>query len=271
MFGHDFYHKTLRKYVSLFGTLFNSIYINRVDGNSNNVQTLKIPVTYGPKNKSLMRVDRDPNLNRPAELFVPLLSFEMTGMRYASDRKLITTRKHMIKTNTLNTEQMKWIYNPVPYDIDFSLYLVVKNAEDGTRILEQILPFFTPDWTVSVNLISDLDIKMDIPIIIQSVSSEDTYEGSVGEKRSIIWTLNFTMKGYIFGPSRKSEVIKLANVNFYHSMSSNGTWDDIDIYPGLLANGSPTTNSSLTVNKLIIKENDDWDYIITVTTDIQNE
>lgn len=264
MLGHDFYHKTLRKYVALFGTIFNDIYINRVDAAGSNIQTLKIPVTYGPKNKGLSRVENDPSLNRPAELLSPLISFEMTGMKYASDRKLNTSRKHTIATNTLNTEQLNYIYNPVPYDIDFSMYILVKNAEDGTRILEQILPFFTPDWTPTVILINEPEVKMDIPLIIQNVSSEDTYEGGVDERRTIVWTLNFTMKGYLFGPTRKSETIKLANINYYTAYSNTAAYDNETIYPGLTMSGGPTNNAALTIDKNLIKVSDDWDYIITV-------
>lgn len=262
MFGHTYYHKTLRKYVTLFGTLFNDVYINRTNTAGVDVDTLKVPIMYGPKNKALSRLNQDPLLTRPYEQIVPMMSFEMTGMNYDPARKLITSSKGFIKNNPLDASQQKYMYNPVPYNIDFNLYIMVKNAEDGTRILEQILPFFTPEWTTTVNLISDLDVKMDIPVIIGNVSSEDTYEGEVSERRMIIWTLSFTMKGYIFGPVRKSEVIKLANVNFYSTLTSNSVAEYVHITPGLLANGSPTTNSSLTINKSLIEEDDDWAYIV---------
>lgn len=262
MFGHTYYHKTLRKYVTLFGTLFNDIYINRTTTAGVDEDTIKVPIMYGPKNKALSRLNQDPLLNRPFEQILPIMAFEMTGMNYDPARKLITSNKGYIKNNPLDTAQQKYIYNPVPYNIDFSLYIMVKNAEDGTRILEQILPFFTPEWTTTVNLISDLDVKMDIPVIIGSVSSEDSYEGEVSERRMLIWTLNFTMKGYIFGPVRKSEVIKLANVNFFSTLSSNSVAEYVHITPGLLANGSPTSNASLTIDKSLIEEDDDWAYII---------
>lgn len=262
MFGHSYYHKTLRKYVTLFGTLFNDVYINRSNTAGVDVETLKVPIYYGPKNKALSRLDQDPLLNRPAETILPRMAFEMTGMNYDASRKLITTNKGFIKSNPLNTEQQKYAYNPVPYNIDFNLYIMVKNAEDGTRILEQILPFFTPEWTTTVNLISDVDAKMDIPVIIGGVSSEDLYEGEVSERRTIIWTITFTMKGYLFGPVRKSEVIKLANVNFYSTLTGNSVAEYVHITPGLLANGSPTTNTSLTIDKSLIEEDDDWAYII---------
>ena len=269
MFGQTYYHKTLRKYVTLFGTLFNDIYINRVNG-TDNVQTLKIPITYGPKTKLFVRADEDPNLNRPFQINLPAMSFEMDGLGYAAERKLPTFKKHNIVTNALNSEQQKYIYNPVPYDIDFTLYIAVKNAEDGTRILEQILPYFGPEWTTTVNLIPEAEVKLDIPVYIRSVRSEDNYEGSIDATRTIIWALQFTMKAYLFGPIKKSEVITLANVNFFSAMSNTNPYDNVTITPGLLANGSPTTNAELTVDRFQIVEDDDWDYIVRFNT-VNNE
>lgn len=224
MFGHTFYHKSIRKYVTLFGTLFNDIYINRDDLNGVSRQTLKIPITYGPKSKTLLRTDSDPLLNRPLKLNYPAMAFEMTGMNYDASRKLVTTNKGYIRT--FDSKQQKYTYNPVPYNIDFNLYITVKNAEDGARILEQILPFFTPEWTTTVNLIPELETKLDIPVIIGGVSSEDSYEGPAEDSRVITWTLTFTMKGYLFGPIKKSEVITLATVNFFND-ETGGLLDTI--------------------------------------------
>lgn len=262
MFNNSFYHKTLRKYVTLFGTLFNNVYINRVDSSNNNVQTLKVPITYGPKTKILTKADQDPNLNRPFQINLPAMAFEMVGLNYAAERKLPSIRKHIVEFNTLNHEQSKYVYNPVPYDIDFSLSIAVKNAEDGTRILEQILPYFGPEWTSTVNIIPEINVKLDIPVYIKSVRLEDNYEGPIPDTRTIVWVLDFTMKGYLFGPVKKSEVIKLANVNFFYSTSNTSTYNNVTIYPGLLANGSPTTNAELTIDRSQITENDDWDYIV---------
>lgn len=274
MFGQVFYHKSLRKYVTLFGTLFNDIYINRTLNDGRVAETLKIPITYGPKQKTLLRLDSDPLLNRPFEINVPRMAFEMTGMSYDPSRKLITTNKGYIKANPDN-DGIKYMYNPVPYNFDFSLYVTVKNAEDGTRILEQILPYFTPEWTTTVNLISDMDVKLDIPTVINNVSSEDSYEGGVDERRIIIWTLNFTMKGYIFGPVKKprttinnsggydtSGIIKLAKINFFPNLNSNTTGDYVHITPGLTPEGEPTTDPDSTVSYVEIKEDDDWAFII---------
>lgn len=271
MFGQTFYHRTIRKYVTYFGTLFNEIYINRDDNQPNNAlsySTLKVPISYGPKQKTLARLDGDPNLNRPAAIVLPRMSFEMTSMRYDPSRKLTTINKGYVKKITNTEERLKYIYNPVPYDIDFSLNVYVKNAEDGTRILEQILPYFTPDWTATLNLIPELDVKMDVPVVINNITSSDTYEGSFEERRLITWTLDFTMHGYLFGPIKSGGIITLANVNFYTANSTIATdpEENVTITPGLLANGSPTTNSQLTIARDQISEDDDWAYIIKYTS-----
>ena len=261
MFSQTFYHKTIRKYVTYFGTLFNDVYITRTLNNAT-VQALKIPLTYSPKNKALARLEADPDLDRPASVIVPMMAFEMTGMQYDPMRKLSTTNKGFVKKNA-NDQRIQYVYNPVPYNIAFSLYIMVKNAEDGTKILEQILPYFTPDWTATLNLIPDLDVKMDIPVVIQNVRVEDSYEGAFDQRRVLTWTLDFEMNGYLFGPVKKGGVITLANVNFYESLTTNTYSEKVNIYPGLTANGLPTTNSSLTINRSLINEDDDWDYIIT--------
>jgi hypothetical protein len=276
MLGHTFYHNTIRRYVILFGTLFNDIHINRVDTDGSVTQTIKVPISYGPKEKMLARLDADPNLNRPA-IVLPRMSFELTDLNYGPTRKLNTIGK-IVAANPNDTNAAKYQYTPVPYDLNFILSIAVKNADDGTRILEQILPFFTPNWNSTVDLIPELGIKLDVPIVLNAVSSEDTYEGNFEERRSIVWTLSFTMKGYIFGPTRPAsgssggQLIKLANVNFYDTSTYTNIDDavgnldvveSITITPGMLANGSPTSNASLSVSSDQINANDNYGYIIT--------
>ena len=142
----------------------------------------------------LARITSDPNLSSSVALTVPRMGFELTSMTYDSARKLNTIGRNVAK----GTTGLKKQYNPVPYNYDFSLFIFVKNAEDGTQILEQILPFFTPEFTITMTLISGMDIKMDIPLVLNDVSSEDTYDGDFATRRSIIWTLNFSMKGYLY-------------------------------------------------------------------------
>ena len=263
MFGKTFYHDTLRKYVILFGTLFNDIWINRPDNAGNVKQSLKVPLSYGPREKFLARIDgidsnRDPQEN-PFSIVLPRMGFEITGFNYAPERKL-PTRNSFVTTVTDDNTKKKHVYNPVPYDINFSLSIFVKNTTDGTRIIEQILPFFTPEWTSTIQLVDDapIDIKLDIPLVLTSVSQDDVYEGSFEERRALIWQLDFTMKGVFFGPVYKQEIINLANTQIFDAtlydditLAPGGTDPVLDIaaritnQPGLLANNTPTIYTSL--------------------------
>lgn len=276
MFGHTFYHETIRKYIILFGTLFNDIYIQRNDNSGTNIQNIKIPISYAPRDKILSRLDTDPGLNRQVAVTLPRMSFDMSAMTYDPERKLNTIQKNIAlvkRSDGLENEQersnLKSVYNPVPYTMNFSLYVYVKNAEDGTKILEQILPFFTPDWTATVNLLPEMEITQDIPTVLNSVSTEDIYEGDFVTRRALIHTLEFTMKGYVFGPVSKSGVITLANTNFFIDTdtigSSNTIVETIDTRAGLLANGSPTSNASLTIGRDEIDANDNFGYINSLT------
>tara|TARA_B110001454_G_scaffold216293_1_gene239276 strand:- start:67 stop:993 length:927 start_codon:yes stop_codon:yes gene_type:complete len=194
MFGTYFYHQTSRKMVVAFGTLFNTIEVRRTNSAGSVVDTIKVPLSYGPKEKFLTRISADPNLNPKIALTVPRMGFELTAMTYDGVRKLNTMGRNV----ATGTTGLKKQFNPVPYNWDFSLYVYVKNAEDGTQILEQILPFFTPEFTVTMNLVSSMSEKRDIPLVLNSVSSEDTYEGDFASRRSIIWTLSFLMKGFLY-------------------------------------------------------------------------
>ena len=225
MFGTYFYHQTSRKMVVGFGTLFNSLEVQRTNSSDEVTEVIKIPLSYGPKDKMLTRISGDPNLNPKVALTVPRMGFELLSMTYDGTRKLNTMGRTVKGGSTAQT--LKKQFNPVPYNWEFSLYIFVKNAEDGTQILEQILPFFTPDFTFSMTLISSMSIKHDIPLILNSVTCEDTYEGDFATRRSIIWTLSFTMKGYLY-PNivDNSAVIKDVTVDT-HIMSEKQPADPI--------------------------------------------
>lgn len=194
MFGTYFYHQTSRKMVVGFGTLFNALEVQRTNSSDEVTEVVKIPLSYGPKDKMLTRISGDPSLNPKVALTVPRMGFELTSMTYDNARKLNTINRNVKR----GTTGLKKQFNGVPYNYEFSLYIFVKNAEDGTQILEQILPFFTPEFTFTMTLISSMDIVHDIPLVLNSVTSEDTYEGDFATRRSIIWTLSFTMKGWLY-------------------------------------------------------------------------
>jgi hypothetical protein len=265
MFGHTYYHGVIRKYVALFGTLFNDVYVNRYDSKSDMTQSVKVPINYGPREKVLARVVSDPELNKMPAIQLPRMTFEITNMSYASSRKLNTLGKRY-KQDTTDANKLLYQYNPVPYDISFTLSVIVKNADDGANIIEQILPFFTPEWTTTVHIIPEMDITVDIPVVLNSVEVQDDYEGNFETRRSLIWTLNFTMKAYVFGPVRKSSIIKFANTNIYDTTSAPNTHlSSVDVRPGLTANGTPTSDAELTISLNEIESIDDYGYIKTVT------
>lgn len=262
MFGQTWSHDVIRKYVVLFGTLFNDIYITRDSSAGEHVQTIKVPLSYGPKEKFLARLGGDPTLDNKVGIVIPRISFEMTNFTYDSERKLNTLNKfYRQPTNNGTDDRIAYQYMPVPYNINFQMSIMVKNAEDGTRIVEQILPYFTPEWTATVNLIPEIGGTFDIPIVLNDIFVEDTYEGDFVQRRALIWTLNFTMKAYIFGPTKKSNLIKFVTVNTYDSLTSNTPVTSITARPGLTANGQPTTKLSESIDYLEIKSTDDYGFI----------
>jgi len=225
MFGTYFYHQTSRKMVVAFGSLFNNIEVRRTDSSDAVTEVVKIPLSYGPKDKMLVRISQDPSLNPKVALTVPRMGFELTSMTYDGARKLNTMGRNVKK----GTTGLKKQFNPVPYNWDFSLYVFVKNAEDGTQILEQILPFFTPDFTVTMTLISGMTVKMDIPLVLNSVTSEDSYEGDFASRRSIIWTLSFLMKGFLYPSVTDNAQVITSSVVDTHLMSAATAADPIYI------------------------------------------
>ena len=197
-----FYNRTIRKLVVAFGSLFNDIQVVRYNKDVNKAgQIFKVPLSYGPKEKYLTRITSDPDLTKSIATLVPRISFEMTGMSYDPSRKKMSTIRNfgLDSNNSLVTQ-----FAPVPYDFDFSLSIYVRNTEDGTQIIEQILPFFTPDFTVSVNFIPSLSQKYDLPIKLESVSTNIDYEGETSTTRLIIWDLTVTLKGYIWPPVKSN-------------------------------------------------------------------
>jgi len=212
MFGHDFYHGTLRRYILMFGNLFNEIQVERDDANGAKIQSINVPIEYGPKQKFITRVLTDPTLNREISITIPRLGFEFTNLSYAGQRKLNSAHRIVKGINTGGTD-FDYAYTPVPYDMDFTLNIFVKNTEDGHQIVEQIIPFFTPDFTVTMKVLPELGITMDIPIELTNINSEDSYEGDFESRRVQTWDLNFTVKGYLFGPLNKFKYIANAEVN----------------------------------------------------------
>jgi hypothetical protein len=269
-FVNHFYNATTRKYVALFGTLFNKISITRNDSNNVEVQRIIVPIAYGPFQKFLSRITQDPNLNNPSAITLPRMSFEITNMTYDGTRKIGSKQKIQKKSSELN-DQRSYVWTAAPYNIDFSLYIMTKYAEDATKIVEQIIPFFKPEWTSTVKLIDDLD-PIDIPIILNGVTNEDLYEGSYEERRAVLWTLNFTMKCWYFGPERKKRVIKFIDTDIWTDVdTSKDPEEGVNVFPGLTMDGIPTTDPDLTIPYNDIEYDDDWGVIRVITSNPEEE
>ena len=208
-----FYNRTIRKIVVAFGTMFNDIQLVRYTKDGLTAKEItKVPLSYGAKEKYLARITSDPNLTKSIATIVPRMSFDLVGMEYDSSRKQMSTLQNFAANNSTKFNSQ---YAPIPYNFDFSLSIYVRNTEDGTQILEQILPFFTPDFTVTIDFINKMDQVYDVPIILTSVSPSTDYEGDFSTTRLIMWDLTFTAKAYIWPPVKVSSVIRQANTNIY--------------------------------------------------------
>ena len=238
MYGNHFYNESTRRYVAVFGTMFNDIEITRKDNAGTAIQKMVVPINYAPMQKILAKLEQDPNLNAPA-ITLPRMSFEITGMSYSADRKLGSLNKTTSGSTTAGTLQT--LFSPAPYDIEFQLNIMTKYNEDGMKILEQILPYFKPDCTVSVKMIDAINKYVDIPIVLGSVSQEDSYESDFQTRRALIWTLNFTMKAFFYGPVTNKKQITFVDVDFYPSLVDSEGGEQLEITPAV-----PETLSALT-------------------------
>ena len=224
MFGDHFYHKKIRNTVIAFGTIFNNVNIKRLDSSGNPLQNIKVPLSYSPKEKFLARLDAQQDLtgdDSKVAITLPRMSFEITGYSYDATRKLNKNQKITKVTTNADTTKLNNQYMPVPYNVNFSLNVYTANSDDGLQIIEQILPFFQPDYTVTMIEDRTMDTKRDIPFILNSVDYEDSYTGSLTSMRRIIYTLSFTAKVYLYGPIYTSAVIKKVSADLYSDTGSN--------------------------------------------------
>ena len=247
----------------MFGNMFNDIDIQRINNSGAVVQTIRVPIAYGPKEKFLARLRDDANLNKKVSITLPRLSFEITAMSHAPDRGLNKLQRNTKLGSGSNTNRSQ--NTPVPYDINISLYAMFDNNEDAVQVVEQILPFFRPEWTNSVKLVPSVGDYYDIPTVLGDMSIEDGYEADFQTRRAIIYTFNFTVKGYIFGPVSNKGVIKRTVLDLTASSNTSfvkteGPHSKIHLTPGLLANGSPTSNSSASVALGNITSNSNYGY-----------
>lgn len=208
-----FYHGLIRKCIVGFGTLFSDIYIDRKSGDSvtgTTLQRLQIPLAYAPKEKWIVRLDSDPNLENHTYVTLPRMSFEITGYSYDAARK--TNRMQKIICGD-GSNSLTYMYAPVPYNIDISLYVLTKTQEDAMQIIEQILPTFTPEYTLTINAVPDMNVKQDVPVILNSITVQDDYDGDFQTRRFVTHTLTFTLKTNLYGAIQSQGSIEQVTTN----------------------------------------------------------
>ena len=210
-----FYHEILRRTVVSFGSLFNEISIKHTDNSGNVKSVIKVPLAYGPTQKFLARLEQSPDLNKPVQITLPRMSFEFTGLTYDATRKSTTTQTFIAKSAVDGTETKK-VYLPVPYNMQFELSIMCKLNDDALQIIEQILPFFQPSYSMTIELVDIINEKRDIPVILENITMQDDYEGNFTTRRVLTYTLRFTAKTYLFGPvsSATKDIIKKATIGY---------------------------------------------------------
>ena len=216
MLGNYFYHEIIRKTVIAFGTLFNDIHVRHQDQAGNDISELKVPIAYGPRQKFLARIQQQPDLNKATQITLPRMSFEINNISYDATRKAGITQTFKAP-NKDNDNKLTKVFMPVPYNLGFELNILVKLQDDGLQILEQILPFFQPGFTLSIDLVKSIGEKRDVPMILNSISQQDDYEGDFATRRALIYTLSFTAKTFMFGHIAKTPegLIRKVQLDFY--------------------------------------------------------
>lgn len=245
MLGNDFEHQLIRKYVAVFGTIFNDINITRQKGDEV-AHKFNVPIMYGPREKYLAMIKQKPD-DKVWATILPRMSFQIMGMEYDVERKFL-------RNNEFRSSNHR-IYEAKPWNIHFQLSVLTKTEMDATKIVEQILYYFDPDLTVAVQLVENVDRSWDIPINLMGITNDEIYEGNFEERRMIMWTLDFTMKAWIIGPVNEAKVIKFMTIN---TIPSEDITDVTTIRPGLTKDGKPTTNENESIHYLDINAWDDY-------------
>ena len=250
MFEH-FYNEIFRSVIIAFGSLFNGVEIHKKDANDDTFSIIKVPLAYGPTQKFLARLEQQPDLNKSVQMTLPRMSFEFTGLTYDSSRKVTTTQQFTVKDPNSESDTKK-AYMPVPYNMQFELAIMCKLNDDALQLVEQILPFFQPQYNLTINLVSLINEKKDVPVVLENITMDDQYEGDFTSRRVLLYTLRFTAKTYLFGPvtSASKDIIKTASVRY-------------------LAGGSQSTQRDVTfaVQPRALKDYTD-DVVTTISEDI---
>ena len=221
-----FYNEILRRTIISFGTLFNGLTIKTTNADDDVVNITRVPLAYGPTQKFLARLEQQADLNKATAMTLPRMSFEFTGLTYDPARKVSTVQQFVVKDPDDESESKK-AYMPVPYNMSFELAIMTKLNDDALQIVEQILPYFQPSYNLTVELVGSINEKRDIPIVLESISMQDDYEGDYTSRRVLLYTLRFTAKTFMFGPvsSATKDIIKTAKINYISGDSRSTTRD----------------------------------------------
>jgi hypothetical protein len=261
MLGTYFYHEIIRKTVVSFGTLFNQIYIRHKDESNNTISNMRVPLAYGPMQKFLARIEQQAELNKPVQITLPRMSFEMTSIQYDPTRKSSVTQtfKAVDEQN-----RIKKVFMPVPYNLGFELNIISKLNEDSLQIIEQILPFFQPSFNITIDLVDSIGEKRDLPVVLESISFQDDYEGDFSTRRALIYTLQFNVKTYLFGPIADSTdgLIKKVQVDYYSTTNIKSAKREVRYIATPLAKKDYNNDNSSELNEDLNAE----EQLINVTT-----
>jgi hypothetical protein len=273
-----FYHEILRKTVISFGSLFNNINIHHKNSDNEVVSIIKVPLAYGPTQKFLARLNQSPDLNKPVQITLPRMSFEFTGLTYDATRKSTTTQSFTVKS-AADGKQVKKTYLPVPYNMQFELSIMSKLNDDALQIIEQILPYFQPAYTMTVEMIDDINEKRDIPVVLENITMQDDYEGDFTTRRVLVYTLRFTAKTYLFGPisTVNDNIIRKSTITYIAGDVNNSASRGI-VYssePRAIKNytGIVLTNlaNDITTEDVLISVNDASSISINTYIDLEGE
>jgi dUTPase len=248
MFGDHFYHATMRKSVAVFGTLFNNLKVARKASDGSILNQIRVPLAYGPKQKFLSRLDQETGFDAGMAIKLPRMAFEITGISLDTTQKL-AKRNQITETHASDVTKKKTIKHYTSYDIAMSLYIMAKNQDDGLQIVEQILPYFSPEYNVTITPVSGFNHKQDVAIILGGVTIDDQYEGDFVERRVLIYQLDFTMKMKFYGPTGDQDIIREVNIDFHDKDVTTALFEEMDFTVGATDDAD-----SFTVTKTITQD-----------------
>ena len=250
MFGDHFYHATMRKSVAVFGTLFNNLKVIRKASDGSVLNQVRVPLAYGPKQKFLARLDQETGFDAPMAIKLPRMAFEITSLTIDTTQKL-AKRNQVVELHASDVTKKKTIKHFTSYNIGMSLYILAKNQDDGLQIVEQILPYFTPEYSVTIKPIDGWDHKQDVAVILNNVAIDDQYEGDFVERRVLIYQLDFTMKMKFYGPTGDSKIIREINIDFHDKENTTKLFEEMDF----------------TISPSNADEDDNYTVVTTITQD----